>query len=239
MCLGSQNGSLLTASAYTSQADLENRAREKTREGRNRSSDWSPMVDKTLHLCANPAGLVGVHLVFWCSPDLDAPSKKQKSLKFRASEMRPEHFSVNRDCDFQGSLKSLRAFLSKLFSGLNFTSAHKSWSDQYETSAHTFWHLHLNHFFSTMVQKKISIFKTGAKCFFSWVEIAHTESYIIFLSCVIDTYYFTHRRVRFDFCQGRVSDKNFMNLKSPVRFLQVKLMLIGLLWNPPHMGMSI
>lgn len=185
MCLGSQNGSLLPASAYTSQADLENRAREKTSEGRNGSSDWSPMVDKTLHLCANPAGLVGVHLVFWCSPDLDAPSKKQKSLKFRASEMRPEHFSVNRDCDFQESLKSPRAFLSKLFSGLNFTSAHKSWSDQYETTAHTFWHLHLNHFFfSTMVQKKISIFKTGAKCFFFLSRNStHRKLYYFFVMC--------------------------------------------------------
>lgn len=221
---------------YTSQTDLGNRSREEIREWRSRTSDWYPAVDKTLHLCTNPAVLVRALSIFWCNSDLDAPSKKQRSLKFLASEMMPEYFSVNRDCDFQGRLKSLKAFLSKLFSGPNFTSAHMSWSDQYEPSAHTFWHLHLNHFF-LLWGKYLSLKQEWSV--FSWVKIVHTESHIIFLSCVIDTYYFTHRRIRFDSCQGRVSDKNFMNLKSLVRFCQVESMLTGLLWNPPLVGARV
>lgn len=166
---------------YTSQTDLGNRSREEIREWRSRTSDWYPAVDKTLHLCTNPAVLVRALSIFWCNSDLDAPSKKQRSLKFLASEMMPEYFSVNRDCDFQGRLKSLKAFLSKLFSGPNFTSAHMSWSDQYEPSAHTFWHLHLNHFFSAM--GKISIFKTGVKCIFLSQNSTHRKPYYFFVMC--------------------------------------------------------
>lgn len=84
-------------------------------------------------------------------------------LRFGCSSKNPRslvpgqlHLCVPADLQLMGAVVSekglsgvsLGAFLSKLFSGSYFTSAHKSWSDQYEPKAHTFWHIHLSHAFS-------------------------------------------------------------------------------------------
>jgi hypothetical protein len=123
-------------------------------------------------------------------------------LKFWASETMPNHFSVNRQTTISDEgWNHWVCFLPNYFSGPNFTSAHKSWSDQYEPMAHTFWHLHLNHFYFFCYGK--SIFKTGAKYIFPSQNSAHRKSYF-FLSCITDTYYFHPRKSQIWFLPRKV-----------------------------------